>query len=80
MSLQRFLIIASVVFLIGIGALYAGVNRVPFQHNVNHEKHDSLLPVAVALAGIASSDKVQLAVENAGRCYRDYASGQKELI
>ncbi len=51
MTLQRFLVIAFLVFLLGIGVLYAGVNRVPFRHSGNHEMHKSSLPAAVADAG-----------------------------
>lgn len=49
MSLERFFIGALVVFLLGIGVLYSGVNRAPFrEHNPgSHHSHThSVLPFA----------------------------------
>lgn len=48
MSLERFFIGALVVFLLGLGVLYSGVNRAPFRdHNPgSHHPHThSVLPV-----------------------------------
>lgn len=46
MTLQRFLVIAFLVFILGIGAIYAGVNRVPFRQGGGHDMHkSSLTPV-----------------------------------
>ena len=36
MTLQRFLVAALLVFVLGIGALYAGSNRVPFRQGESH--------------------------------------------
>jgi hypothetical protein len=47
MTLQKFLLIAFLVFLLGIGVLYLGVNRVPFRHS-GHEQHKSSLSTVVA--------------------------------
>jgi hypothetical protein len=47
MTLQKFLLIAFLVFLLGIGVLYLGVNRVPFRHS-GHEQHKSSLSTIVA--------------------------------
>lgn len=47
MTLQKFLFIAFLVFLLGIGILYLGVNRVPFRHS-GHEQHKSSLSTVVA--------------------------------
>jgi hypothetical protein len=50
MTVQKFLAIAFLIFLLGIGILYTGVNRVPFRNNGNHEHHQSTLSTgAVAL-------------------------------
>ena len=44
MTIQRFLVAAFLVFLLGIGVLYAGINRVPFRQDGNHhEMHKSSL-------------------------------------
>lgn len=48
MTLQKFLFIAFVVFLLGIGILYLGINRVPFR-NSGHEHHTSALSTATAV-------------------------------
>jgi len=50
MTVQKFLAIAFLIFLLGIGILYTGVNRVPFRNSGNHEHHQSTLSTgAVAL-------------------------------
>ncbi|WP_094603213.1 hypothetical protein SPSIL_012150 [Sporomusa silvacetica DSM 10669] len=51
MTLQRFLVAAFLVFVLGIGAVYAGVNRVPFrQEGGAHEMHkSSLSPVIITV-------------------------------
>lgn len=43
MNLQRFLAGALIVYLLGIAALYAGINRAPFrQHGPGHQsQHQS---------------------------------------
>ncbi|EIW17168.1 hypothetical protein SAMN04515679_2026 [Pelosinus fermentans] len=43
MTVQKFLAIAFLIFLLGIGILYTGVNRVPFRNSKNHEHHQSNL-------------------------------------
>ncbi|BBB89482.1 MAG TPA: hypothetical protein PKA28_14820 [Methylomusa anaerophila] len=60
MTLQRFLVIALLVFLLGIGVLYAGVNRVPFRHGGNHEMHKSSLTFAAAATGSSLNAAVAL--------------------
>jgi len=47
MSIERFLVGAFIVFLVGIGVLYSGVNRAPFrQQNPGgqHPPTHSVLP------------------------------------
>ena len=48
MTLQKFLFIAFVIFLLGIGVLYTGINRVPFR-NSGHEHHTSALSTSTAV-------------------------------
>jgi len=51
MTLQRFLVAAFLVFVLGIGAVYAGVNRVPFrQEGGAHEMHKSSLSLVIITA------------------------------
>ena len=49
MTLRKFLVIAFVVFLLGVGVLYTGFNRVPFRHSGNHEMHKSSLSITTAV-------------------------------
>ncbi len=47
MSLNKFLIGALILFLVGIGILYSGANRAPFrEHNPNgqHPQTHSVVP------------------------------------
>lgn len=39
--MTRFLVAAFLVFVLGIGILYAGFNRVPFRQEGAHEMHKS---------------------------------------
>jgi len=50
MTLQRFLVVAFLVFVLGIGAVYAGVNRVPFRQEGAHEMHKSSLSSIIITA------------------------------
>lgn len=47
MTMNRFLVVSFLVFILGVAALYSGVNRVPFrQQGGTHEMHKSSLQVA----------------------------------
>ncbi|HWR42649.1 hypothetical protein [Sporomusa sp.] len=51
MTLHRFLVVSFLVFVLGIVALYSGVNRVPFRHHDgSHEMHKSSLQFAIVTA------------------------------
>jgi hypothetical protein len=43
MTLQRFLIVGLVIFLLGLAALYTGINRAPFRQGEpgHNQKHGS---------------------------------------
>lgn len=46
MTMNRFLVVSFLVFILGVAALYSGVNRVPFrQQGGTHEMHKSSLQV-----------------------------------
>jgi hypothetical protein len=46
LTLHKFLVVSFLVFVLGIVALYTGVNRVPFRHQGGtHEMHKSSLQV-----------------------------------
>ena len=49
MSLDKFLTGALIVFLVGLGILYSGVNRTPFRQHEHdgpqHQKTHSALPL-----------------------------------
>lgn len=48
--MTRFLVVAFLVFVLGMGILYAGVNRVPFRQEGAHERHKSSLPSGIITA------------------------------
>lgn len=58
MELKRFLFVASLIFLLGIGTLYAGANRVPFR-NGGHQQHKAVLDYQYAWQGIKDFGNVQ---------------------
>lgn len=49
--MTRFLVAAFLVFVLGIGALYAGVNRVPFRQEGAHEMHKSSQSSVIIIGG-----------------------------
>ncbi|MDF2875125.1 MAG: hypothetical protein K0R22_1808 [Sporomusa sp.] len=49
MTLHRFVVVSFLVFILGLVALYSGVNRVPLrQQGGTHEMHKSSLQVPAA--------------------------------
>ncbi|SFL31873.1 hypothetical protein [Pelosinus propionicus] len=58
MTVQKFLAIAFLIFLLGIGILYNGVNRIPFRNNGNHEHHQSTLSTgAILLSNMSTTSE-----------------------
>jgi len=54
MTLQRFLVAAFLVFVLGISAVYAGINRVPFRQEGAHEMHKSSQSSVIITGGNVS--------------------------
>jgi hypothetical protein len=53
-TMTRFLVAAFLVFVLGIGALYAGFNRVPFRQEGAHEMHNSSQSSVIITGGNVS--------------------------
>ena len=58
MRLVKFLLIASIFFLLGTVAVYAGINRAPFRPipSMDHSTHGQLFPVNAAVLYAAATE------------------------
>ena len=66
MTVQKFLTIAFLIFLLGIGILYTGVNRVPFRNSGNHEHHQSTLSTAAVALDSSRDFLITMLTSNMG--------------